>query len=174
MKSKGNIVFLGMMGSGKTSIGKLVSKKLKVNFFDVDHIIENKTKTTISKIFSTKGENFFRKLEEKVTLNILKRKDGVISLGGGAFLNDKIRKEVLINHTSFWLRYENKVLIDRIKDSAKRPIAFNLNKEELVNLIKKRSNIYSKALYKVNCDDLKKIEIVNKILKIYEANKIKD
>tara|TARA_E500000331_G_C16977831_1_gene592155 strand:+ start:46 stop:570 length:525 start_codon:yes stop_codon:yes gene_type:complete len=174
MKSKGNIVFLGMMGSGKTSIGKLVSKKLKVNFFDIDHIIENKTKTTISKIFSTKGEIFFRQLEEKVTLNILKKKDSVISLGGGAFLNDKVRKEILINHTSFWLRYDNKILIDRIKDSAKRPIAFNLNKDELVNLIKKRSNIYSKALYKVNCNDLKKIEIVNKILKIYEANKIKD
>ena len=174
MKSKGNIVFLGMMGSGKTSIGKLVSKKLKVNFFDIDHIIENKTKTTISKIFSTKGEIFFRQLEEKVTLNILKKKDSVISLGGGAFLNDKVRKEILINHTSFWLRYDNKILIDRIKDSAKRPIAFNLNKDELVNLIKKRSNIYSKALYKVNCNDLKKIEIINKILKIYEANKIKD
>ena len=174
MKSKGNIVFLGMMGSGKTSIGKLVSKKLKVNFFDIDHIIENKTKTTISKIFSTKGEIFFRQLEEKVTLNILKKKDGVISLGGGTFLNDKVRKEILINHTSFWLRYDNKILIDRIKDSAKRPLAFNLNKEELVNLIKKRSNIYSKALYKVNCNDLKKIEIVNKILKIYETDKIKD
>ena len=174
MNPKGNIVFLGMMGSGKTSIGKLVSKKLKVNFFDIDHIIENKTKTTISKIFSTKGEIFFRQLEEKVTLNILKKKDSVISLGGGAFLNDKVRKEILINHTSFWLRYDNKILIDRIKDSAKRPIAFNLNKDELVNLIKKRSNIYSKALYKVNCNDLKKIEIVNKILKIYEANKIKD
>ena len=174
MKLIKNLVFLGMMGSGKTSIGKLVSKKLKVNFFDIDHIIENKTKTTISKIFSTKGEIFFRQLEEKVTLNILKKKDSVISLGGGAFLNDKVRKEILINHTSFWLRYDNKILIDRIKDSAKRPIAFNLNKDELVNLIKKRSNIYSKALYKVNCNDLKKIEIVNKILKIYEANKIKD
>ena len=171
MKSKGNIVFLGMMGSGKTSIGKLVSKKLKVNFFDIDHIIENKTKTTISKIFSTKGEIFFRQLEEKVTLNILKKKDSVISLGGGAFLNDKVRKEILINHTSFWLRYDNKILIDRIKDSAKRPIAFNLNKDELVNLIKKRSNIYSKALYTIDCNNLKKRKIVDKIINIYEENK---
>ena len=65
MKSKGNIVFLGMMGSGKTSIGKLVSKKLGLNFFDIDQNIENKIKMKISKIFNDKGEVFFRQLEER-------------------------------------------------------------------------------------------------------------
>ena len=174
MKSKGNIVFLGMMGSGKTSIGKLVSIKLNLNFFDIDHIIEEKTKMKISKIFSNKGEEFFRHLEEKNTLNILKKKGSVISLGGGGFLNNNIRKEVLANHLSFWLSYDDKILINRIINSSKRPLAFNLNKEELLNLTKKRSNIYSKALYKVNCNNLTKIEIVNKILKIYEKNKTKN
>ena len=58
MKSKGNIVFLGMMGSGKTSIGELVSKKLNLNFFDIDQHIENESKMKISEIFSSKGENF--------------------------------------------------------------------------------------------------------------------
>ena len=75
MKSKGNIVFLGMMGSGKSSIGKLVSKKLELNFFDIDQKIEEKFKMTISKIFSEKGESFFRKVEEKITLDILKKKE---------------------------------------------------------------------------------------------------
>ena len=74
MKSKGNIVFLGMMGSGKSSIGKLVSKKLNLNFFDVDLLIEEKLNMKISKIFENKGEKFFREFEEKLTLDTLKKK----------------------------------------------------------------------------------------------------
>ena len=74
MKSKENIVFLGMMGSGKTSIGKLISKKLKLDFFDTDLKIEKKLGMKISKIFSEKGEIFFRGLEEKITIDILKKK----------------------------------------------------------------------------------------------------
>ena len=61
MKSSKNIVFLGMMGSGKSSIGLLVSKKLKMKFFDIDHLIEKELNMTISEIFETKGEKFFRK-----------------------------------------------------------------------------------------------------------------
>ena len=72
MKSKENLVFLGMMGSGKSSIGMLVAKKLKLNFIDIDNEIENKVGTTISKIFADKGEVYFRKVEEKVTLKNLK------------------------------------------------------------------------------------------------------
>ena len=74
MKSKGNIVFLGMMGSGKTSVGKLISKKLKLDFFDIDQQIEKKLNMEIFKIFKEKGELFFRKIEEKITLDILKKK----------------------------------------------------------------------------------------------------
>ena len=74
MKSKENIVFLGMMGSGKTSIGSMVSKKLKVDFFDIDKLIEYETDMKISKIFLIKGEKFFRDLEEKITLKSLKKK----------------------------------------------------------------------------------------------------
>ena len=74
MKSKGNLVFLGMMGSGKTSIGKLFSQKYKLKFYDTDYSIENNLGMKISKIFTDKGENFFRNFEEKITLNILKKK----------------------------------------------------------------------------------------------------
>ena len=81
MKSKENLVFLGMMGSGKSSIGLIISKKLKLNFFDIDKIIENDQKMRVSKIFETKGEDFFRQIEKKITLNILRNKKGVIALG---------------------------------------------------------------------------------------------
>ncbi len=170
MKSKENIVFLGMMGSGKTSMGLLLSRELKIEFYDIDDLIESEMGMKISKIFETKGENFFRSIEEKITLRILKKRNIIVSLGGGAFLNKKIRKEVLENHMSFWLKLDSKIIIERIKNSPKRPIAINATKNDLMNLIKKRSNIYSKALYKVNCSNLKKREILKKILDIYETN----
>ena len=74
MKSKGNIVFLGMMGSGKTSIGALISKKLNLEIFDIDQQIENELNENI-KNFYEKGEKFFRDFEEKITFNILKKKN---------------------------------------------------------------------------------------------------
>ena len=170
MKSKENLVFLGMMGSGKSSIGLLVAKKLKFNFIDVDNEIEKKLGTSISKIFADKGEVFFRKVEEKLTLKNLKLHSSVISLGGGAFINENIRKEVLKSHVSFWLNWDNNILLDRIKNSKKRPLAISSTDDQIINLIKKRSNIYAKALFEIKCDNLSKNEVVNKIIKIYEAN----
>ena len=170
MKSKENLVFLGMMGSGKSSIGSLVAKKLKLNFIDVDKEIEKELGLSISKIFETKGEDYFRKFEEKTTLKILRINSGVVSLGGGAFINKIIRKEVLKNHISFWLNWNNEILLNRIKNSKKRPLAFNSTENELIDLIKKRSNIYSKALYEIKCDRMSKIEIVKKVLKNYETH----
>ena len=170
MKSGKNIVFLGMMGSGKTSIGFLVSKKLNLDFYDVDNYIETKMDMKISNIFKTKGEEFFRKEEEKNTLNILKKEKVVIALGGGAFINKKIRNEVLKNHLSFWLKLDGDILISRIKKSVKRPLAINASNFDLKNMIKNRTKYYSKALYKINCDNQSKKEIVDKILDIYEGN----
>ena len=168
MKSKENLVFLGMMGSGKSSIGSLVAKKLKVKFIDIDKEIEKELGLSISKIFETKGEDYFRQYEEKITLKILKVNSIVISLGGGAFVNKKIRKEILKNHISFWLNWSNEILLNRIKNSKKRPLALNATENELIDLIKKRSNTYSKASYEIKCDKLSKQEIVKKILEIYE------
>ena len=170
MKSKENLVFLGMMGSGKSSIGSLIAKELRLDFIDVDKEIEKELGMSISKIFETKGENYFRKFEEKITLKILKINSTVISLGGGAFINKVIRKEVLEKHISFWLNWDNEILVNRIKNSKKRPLALNSTENELIDLIKKRSNIYSKALYKIKCEKLSKNEIVKKILKMYETN----
>ena len=170
MKSKENLVFLGMMGSGKSSIGSLVAKKLKLDFIDVDKEIEKELGISIAKIFEEKGEEYYRKIEEKITLKSLKINSTVISLGGGGFINKIIRKEVLKNHISFWLNWDNQILLNRIKNSKKRPIAFNAKENELIDLIKKRSYIYSKAQYEIKCDNLSKDMIAEKILKIYETN----
>ena len=170
MKSKENLVFLGMMGSGKSSIGSLVAKKLKVEFIDVDKEIEKELGISISKMFETKGEDYFRKYEEKITLRVLKTNSIVVSLGGGAFVNKVIRKEILKNHISFWLNWNDEILLERIKNSKKRPLAFNATENELIDLIKKRSNIYSKSLYEIKCDKMSKSEIVKKVLNNYETH----
>jgi shikimate kinase/shikimate kinase/3-dehydroquinate synthase len=159
MKSKENLVFLGMMGSGKSSIGLLVAKRLKLDFIDIDNEIEKDFGEPIQKIFEIKGEDYFRKLEEKTTLKKLKLNSVVISLGGGAFVNKNIRKEVINNNLSFWLSWSNQILLNRIKNSKKRPLAFNSSENELIDLIKKRSNIYSKALYEIKCDNLQKMKL---------------
>ena len=172
MESKENIVFLGMMGSGKTSIGLLISKKLNLQFYDIDQIIEKELDMSISDIFEKKGEKFFRDIEEKTTLKILKKKWIVVSLGGGAFINKKIREEILKNHLSFWLNWNSKTLIQRIKKNLKRPIALKSSTSELIDLIKKRSVVYSKSKYKINCEKLSKNEIVNEIINFYENEKI--
>ena len=167
---KKNLVFLGMMGSGKSSIGCLVSKKLNLIFTDVDNIIEEENQTTVSEIFKTKGEDYFRNLEEKVTLKALKGFNKVISLGGGGFINNKIREEVLINNFSFWLNWDESVLLKRIKDSKKRPLAFQTTSHEIRQLIKQRNKIYSKAQFRINCNKLTKAKIVKQIINIYETN----
>ena len=169
MKSK-NLVLLGMMGSGKSIIGSLISKKLKLKFIDIDNVIEKEANMNIAEIFKKKGENFFRNLEEKITIKLLESSNVVISLGGGGFVNEKIRKEVITNNFSFWLNWNNTTLFNRIKNSYKRPITFYLSNQELLELIEKRKKIYSKADFEVNCNKLSKTEIVKKIIILYEGN----
>ena len=168
MDSNKNIIFLGMMGSGKSSIGSLVSKKLKLPFIDIDNLIEESLRMSITEIFENKGEDYFRKLEEKITLKSLKNKKNVIALGGGGFLNNNIRKKILKNHISFWLNWKNLTILKRIRGSKKRPIIEKLNNDEINKLIIDRNSIYAKADNKIDCENKTKNEIAELIKKIYE------
>ena len=170
MKSKKNLVLLGMMGSGKSTIGYLLSKSLDIEFCDIDLIIEKEVGCKIAEIFNREGESSFRKIEEKTSIKILKLKNKVISLGGGAFLNENIRKEVLSNNISFWLDWKKDTLINRIKRNNKRPIVNNSDENELKKLISKRIKIYSMADFKIDCEKFSKNEITEKIADIYEKN----
>ena len=158
------------MGSGKSTIGFLLSKKINCSFLDVDKFIEKETNLKIHDIFQKKGENYFRDIEEKITLKLIKSKGKVISLGGGGFLNKNIRKEILKNHISFWLNWKSSTLINRILKSKKRPIAFNSNENDLKKLISERAGIYAEAKFKINCETLTKNMIVKNIIKLYEKN----
>ena len=170
MNSNKNLVFVGMMGSGKSSVGNLVSRKLDLPFIDIDALIVENTGMSISEIFAKKGESYFRNLEEKITLKSLKKIKNVISLGGGGFINDKIREEILNNHFSFWLNWDESTLVKRIIGSKKRPLVFKSTDQEIRSIIKSRSKIYSNAQFKINCNKLTKTEIIKKIIKIYELN----
>ena len=160
-----------MMGVGKSTVGKELSKKLGYKFIDMDNLIEKKENMTITKIFRVKGENYFRKIEENLTLNTLKDKKVVISLGGGAFLNPRIRKEVLKTTISFWLNVSIKSLLLRVSRNKKRPLIEGNYKKKMTDIYSKRKDTYKLANYKIDCDNLKKFEVVKKILKLYEKNK---
>ena len=163
-----NIVLIGMMGSGKSTIGYLLSKNINLNFIDVDKFIEKETDLKITEIFQKKSEIYFRNLEEKITLKVLKGKGKIIALGGGGFLNKNIRKEILKNHVSFWLSWKNSTIINRILKSKKRPIAFNSTENDLKKMINERSSIYSEANFKINCETLTKNMIVKNVIELYE------
>ena len=122
MKKK--IVLIGMMGSGKTTVGKILSKILKLNFIDTDIQIEKKCGIKIKKIFEKYGEHYFRRKEEKIILDILlnKKKTDVIALGGGAFLNKKLRKIILKETISVWLDASTDLIYKRCKKSNEGPL----------------------------------------------------
>ena len=103
-----------MMGVGKSTIGKILAKKLKLKFIDIDKLIEKKENSTIKEIFKNKGENYFRKVEKQITLEELKKRNLVIALGGGAFVNHSIRKEIKNSAISFWLDLNIKSIISRL------------------------------------------------------------
>ena len=168
MKSKKNLVLIGMMASGKSTFGRILSIKLNYEFYDIDKIIEKETNMQISEIFDKKGENYFRTLEEEITLKFLNTKNSVISLGGGAFLNSAIRKKTILTSKTFWLNLNSSTLINRINKNNRRPIAKSLNNKELKNLIMERSKVYDKADFKIDCENQSKSNITRKILSLYE------
>ena len=171
---KKNLVLTGMMGVGKSTIGKKLSKKLKLKFIDVDQIIEKNEKTTISDIFKKKGEHYFRKVEKKYTLEEIDKKNQVIALGGGAFINSLIRKEIRKSSISFWLDLDLKDLLLRLRSLKKRPLLNQHNLEETINKIySERKKIYNESDFRIKCNSLDANEIVNKIIKLYENSKNK-
>jgi shikimate kinase len=135
-----------MMGSGKSAIGKILANRLDYNFIDVDNFIEINARKTIKKIFQEDGEEYFRDLEEKITINILEHKETIVSLGGGAILNKKIRSSIKKNSYNIYLNVDVDILTKRLKNSKTRPLIYKKNlKKELINLMGIREQFYRKA-----------------------------
>ena len=173
---KNKIVLVGMMGSGKSTIGALLSKKMNMKFIDLDTKIEAIEKQTINQIFKLKGEKYFRAIEVETILSLLnfKEKDLVLSLGGGSFLDEKVRKNVKNVSLSFWLNWKPLTIIKRIRKSSKRPLIQDLNDQEIKRMMLERNRYYAKSDFKINCDNHKKNEIVDKIVSVLKENEIKN
>ena len=164
-----SLVLTGMMGVGKSTVGKLLASKLKFKFLDIDTIIEKTVGESIGKIFENKGESYFREIEKKITLTAVKENKLVVSLGGGAFIQNSIRKQILKNSVSFWLDLNIEDLINRNLKKTNRPLLKDDLSGNLLNKIySERKKIYNLANYKIKCDGLNHKEIVSKILNIYE------
>jgi shikimate kinase len=172
MATHKSLVLVGMMGTGKSTIGKEVAKKLKIDFIDTDQLIEKEAKLTIAEIFKKDGEKYFRELEEKIFLKIKNDKERVVSVGGGAFINNVIRNKILKEYLSIWLNMDEDLIIDRIKRNAKkRPMLDQNNVEKsIINLKKTRDPIYKLADHEINCSLSSKNKIIEKIINIYEKN----
>ena len=167
-----NLVLTGMMGVGKSTVGRSIAKALSYSFIDIDKMIEKKEGCSISSIFKNKSEIYFRKIERQISLKELEKKNSVISLGGGAFLDKSIRKLVKNSSVSFWLDVEVSELVKRLKKNKKRPLLFKKNLNETINKIYlERKRTYSEADFRIKCTFLKPNFIVNKILNFYEKER---
>ena len=161
---KKNVCIMGLMGSGKSIIGKELSKYSNLKFYDTDNEIELKTKKSINEIFEKDGESYFRKIEEKICLELLTKNNCIISLGGGSIINKKIRKAINQNSYSIYLQVKLDNLEKRLKSSKKRPLLDknSSKKETLENLYNERRKFYEKADFIVNNDN-DRFQVLEKI-----------
>ena len=149
--AKKNICLIGLMGAGKSVIGKLLAKELRIRHYDSDKLIEKKLNKSINQIFSDHGESYFRNIEEDIVLSLLDKKNCVISLGGGSILSNLTREAIFINSFSIYLNVGIEILYERLKKSKKRPLIFNKNiKEKLIHLTQDRNKYYRKANLIIN------------------------
>lgn len=141
-----NLVFVGLMGAGKSAIGRLVAQMLEIPFVDSDHEIERVSRMTIPDLFETYGETEFRALEARVIKRLLKTGPRVVSTGGGAFMNDATRKLVLANGLSVWLKADLEVLWMRVCKRGTRPLLRTADpKQTLSDLLDRRYPVYRLA-----------------------------
>ncbi len=157
------------MGVGKSTIGSLLSKKLEIPFEDLDNKIEARESLGIKKIFDLKGEEYFRKIEENEGLNIIKGSGKIIALGGGTFVNQKVREEVKKSCFSVWLDLGLEEIFSRIKKNKGRPLLVNAESiKDVEKIYLNRKKIYALADYRLNCASKSKEKIANEIEKVYE------
>jgi len=160
-----NIVFVGLMGAGKSAIGRMVAQQLRVPFIDTDVEIERVSRMTISELFATYGEEEFRALETRVIKRLLRGGPKVISTGGGAFINDNTRRHISRGGISLWLKADLEVLWERVNKRDHRPLLKTENpRATLAALMEKRYSIYSEADLTIESRDVRKEIIVTEVL----------
>ena len=162
---KRNVIFVGLMGAGKSAIGRLVAQQLRVPFIDTDVEIERVSRMTIAELFAAYGEDEFRALETRVIKRLLRGGPKVVSTGGGAFINDNTRRHIKRGGISMWLKADLEVLWERVNKRDHRPLLKTENpKATLQALMEKRYPLYEQADITILSRDVRKEIIVNEVL----------
>jgi shikimate kinase len=140
------IVMVGMMGAGKTSVGKRLAARLGLPFVDADSEIEAAANATIPEIFERYGEPYFREGERRVIRRLLAGPAKVLSTGGGAYINDETRAAISERGIAVWLKADLDVLMARVRRRSNRPLLKTADPEEVMRkLMAERSPIYAEA-----------------------------
>ena len=160
-----NLILVGLMGAGKSSVGKIVASQLGIPFIDTDHEIERVSRMTIPELFARYGEQEFRELESRVIRRLLRQGPRVVSTGGGAFINERTRQHLKSGGLSVWLKADLDVLWDRVSRRDNRPLLKTENpKQTLENLMTARYPIYAEADLTVQSRDVRKELVAREIL----------
>lgn len=162
---KRSIVFVGLMGAGKTAIGRKLATMLSVPFIDSDHEIEQVSTMTIPELFEAYGEPEFRALEQRVILRLLEKGPQVLSTGGGAYMNADTRAAIADAAVSVWLKADIDLLMDRVSRKQNRPLLKDPNPRGVMErLIEQRYPIYADAALTVVTRDAGKDTIAQEVL----------
>lgn len=160
-----SIVFVGLMGAGKTAIGRKVASELGIPFIDSDHEIETVSRTTIPDLFALYGEPEFRSLEQRVIMRLLEGGPQVLSTGGGAFMNAQTRDVVGKRGVSVWLKADLDVLMERVAKKQNRPLLKNPDPRGVMQkLIDERYPVYALADITVTTREAAKEVITQEVL----------
>lgn len=170
--SKKNIVLIGFMGVGKTTVGQMIATKLKREFIDIDQYIEQTYHMSIPQIFEQKGEPYFRKLERKTVIDICQHHyNNIVSLGGGAFQQKEIREFCLENCLVLYLdiSWESwKARFELINEN--RPVLNNRSLYDIQQLFNERKHAYSMHHLKINTDNKSPEEVTASIIEALQDN----
>jgi len=160
-----SIVFVGLMGAGKTAIGRKVAGVLNLPFTDSDHEIETVSRMSVPELFERYGEPEFRALEQRVILRVLEGGPQVLSTGGGAFMNEQTRQAIDAHGVSVWLKADIDVLFERVSKKQNRPLLKTADpRASLQRLMDERYPIYAKAALTVPTRDDRKDVIASEVL----------
>ncbi|OWV67183.1 shikimate kinase [Rhizobium sp. R339] len=168
-----NLILVGLMGAGKSAVGRIVASQLGIPFIDSDHEIERVSRMTITELFAAYGEEEFRALETRVMKRLLKGGPRVVSTGGGAFINERTRRHIKKGGVSVWLKADLDVLWERVNKRDTRPLLKTENpKQTLENLMNARYPIYAQADLTVLSRDVRKEIMADEVLNaVIEAHK---
>lgn len=163
-----NIVLTGFMGSGKTTVGKEIARKLNREFLDSDKIIEKEQNQTISDIFKKEGEAFFRNLERQLVTEICKNNNKIIATGGETLLDDGNFNLLSKTGIIFCLTANIDILIARLGDCRTRPLAAKKGKDEIKKLYESRKRGYAKLPNQIDTTDISPPETAKTIINLFD------